>query len=129
MRIEDQCTANLSHIPESFRENLKLALINMNVIVDSFDDLCPAKLPIEHEFELIDDWPIYFKPRRLLPLLNNVVEKEVSGTLKKGFIRPIVSPWVFMWYNRTPGVTVQTVARPAGQLKENVTECHALTKR
>lgn len=57
------------------QSRLKMALAELNVVSEVLEDLRPADVSTTHQSELTADAPIYFRPRRLPPLLNNVEEE------------------------------------------------------
>lgn len=73
-RIFEQCGTLLSHESVNHYNALKSALVDLKVVAESLEDLCLDQVPAIHKFELVEDTPIYFRPRRLSPVLNNIVE-------------------------------------------------------
>lgn len=82
---------NINHLNTGGQLLLTNALKNFNLVANSSEDLRAAEVSVKHHFELADDSPIYFRPRRLPPLLDNVVEEEISRMLAGGIITPATS--------------------------------------
>lgn len=74
---------------------LRLALFVLVVIAESLNDLCQVQVPVFYDFKLLDEIPIYRKPRPLPPLFQNVVHKESSKMLNGRIVTPETSGWAF----------------------------------
>ena len=59
------------------------------------DDVRPADVPVTHSFKLEGERPIRQQARRLPPIYNDAVRKELGKMEKAGIIKPSVSAWSF----------------------------------
>lgn len=57
--------------------------------------LMPAQVPVEHNFELLEDTSIYFRPKLFPILINDVVEEELSKFWSRGTIKRSKYSWAF----------------------------------
>ena len=83
------------HLPNNMQEGLIEKLSDSGALAWTLDDLRPADVPVEHDFELSDDRPIHFSPRRMPPRHSEVVRQELDKMLEAGIITPSASPWSF----------------------------------
>lgn len=85
----------LTHLESEEAIKISRTMLQTNVIASSLLDLGPADVPVQHEFELTDDRPIYHTARRMAPKHNEIVRKELDGMLKAKIVTPEVSAWSF----------------------------------
>ena len=85
----------LAHLDNEAQRIIETALIDKSIVATSLDDLRPTEVPIKHHFELDDTNPIYHSARRMAPLHNKIVRKELDKMLEAGIITPSSSAWSF----------------------------------
>ena len=85
----------LAHLDNEAQSVIETALMDKSIVVTSLDDLRPAEVPIKHHFELDSTNPIYHSARRMAPLHNAIVRKELDKMLEVGIITPSSSAWSF----------------------------------
>lgn len=73
--------AKLIHINRKKRRELKKMLLGKRMIALSVHDLRPSEVPVEHDFELKNDEPIYHKIRRMSTKHNTKVKEEIEKML------------------------------------------------
>lgn len=94
--IIEHCATHLSPPSISHQNAFKSGLINLEVVPDSLDDLCPEKVPTEYNSAIVDDTPCYFRPRCLPPLQDDIMKEELSEMLNSRIISPSSSAWDFL---------------------------------
>ena len=85
----------LAHLDNEAKSVIETALMDKSIVATSLDDLRPAEVPIKHHFELGNTIPIYHSARRMAPLHNAIVRKELDKMLEAGIITPSSSAWSF----------------------------------
>lgn len=91
----DILKAKLGHVDKDRAEEINASIRDAGIAAWSLDDLRPANVPVTHSFELEDERPISHRARRLSPIYNDVVRKELGKMEKAGIVKPSVSAWSF----------------------------------
>lgn len=81
------------HLLINQQEELEAFLIEVNMVEESFYDLWPSQIPVQNECHPQNENFTHFSPGRLPPLLNGIVQQDVSKMLHDGMIDPSVLPW------------------------------------
>lgn len=79
---------SVMHLQSLVQKQLLQMLVNLKVVAQSLNDLRPADVQVFHESERLDDQPIYFKPQRLPPLMNQIVHKELVRCSRDELLLP-----------------------------------------
>uniref|UniRef100_W8C8Q1 RNA-directed DNA polymerase n=1 Tax=Ceratitis capitata TaxID=7213 RepID=W8C8Q1_CERCA len=78
---------------------IELTYLNQNLaarvnhIIDSYNPIKGAKSPVEMKILLIDEQPVYERPRRVPHADKAFIEEQVSEWLRDGIIQPSVSEY------------------------------------
>ena len=92
VKILRERLADLDNEAQSFIET---ALMDKSIVATSLDDLLPAEVSIMHYVELDNRNSIYHSARRMAPLHNAIVCKELDNMPDAGIITPSSSAWYF----------------------------------
>ena len=85
----------LAHLDNEAQSVIETALMDKSIFATSLSDLRPAEVSIKHHFELDNTNPFYHYARRMAPLHNAIVRKELEKMLEAGIITPSSSAWSF----------------------------------
>lgn len=80
---------------EGLRTILLEIFSRIDVTAELLEDLMPAEVSRTHHFGLTDESPIYFRPRRLSPLLNSPVLAEIFNMLPADIVKASVLVMAF----------------------------------
>ena len=83
------------HLPDNMQEGLIEKLEEFGALAWTLDDLRPADVPVQHDFELSEDRSIHFSPRRMPPRHSEVVLQELDKMLEAGRITLSAFPWSY----------------------------------
>ena len=89
----DVLKAKLDHIEKDRADKITSSIRDACIAAWSLDDLHPADVPVTHSFEFEDERPISHWARRLRPIYNDVVRKELGKMEEAGIIEPSVPAW------------------------------------
>lgn len=90
---EELIVTKLTHLDRNIRRELSKMLLEKVLIALSLDDMRPPEVPVEHDFEMKNDQPIYHKSRRISPKHNTIVKEEIENMFRAGVVKPISSAW------------------------------------
>ena len=86
---EELVNEKLCHLNEKANEGIKKILSEYpEVIANSFEDVRPLTVAVTHRFELTSSNPMYQKARRMSPMHNEIVRKEVDRMLAAEIYHP-----------------------------------------
>ena len=78
----------LAHLDNKAQSVIDTALMDKSIVATSLDDLRLAEVPITHHFELDKTNLIYHSARRMAPLHNVILSRELDEMLKAGINTP-----------------------------------------
>lgn len=89
--IED-VSSRVRHLEINTSEEIVCPLFEHDIIAWDILDLGPADVPIFHSFQLMNQEPIFHRPRRQPLKWNEVIKENVDNMLEGGIIVPTSSP-------------------------------------